>query len=32
MAREFVGDYKDKVLYDLYSGTGTIGQVFISKS
>ena len=30
MAREFVGDYKDKVLYDLYSGTGTIGQVMAS--
>lgn len=32
MAREFVGDYKDKVLYDLYSGTGTIGQVLSQKA
>ncbi|RDY24088.1 23S rRNA (uracil(1939)-C(5))-methyltransferase RlmD [Romboutsia maritimum] len=27
MAREFVGDHSDKVVFDLYSGTGTIGQV-----
>ena len=27
MAREFVGDHNDKVVFDLYSGTGTIGQV-----
>ncbi len=27
MAREFVGDHADKVVFDLYSGTGTIGQV-----
>ena len=27
IAREFVGDHNDKVLFDLYSGTGTIGQV-----
>ena len=26
-AREFVGDTKDKVIFDLYSGTGTIAQV-----
>ncbi|WP_455542789.1 class I SAM-dependent RNA methyltransferase, partial [Intestinibacter sp.] len=32
MAREFVGDYKDKVLYDLYSGTGTIGQILSEKA
>lgn len=27
MAREFIGEQKDKVVFDLYSGTGTIGQV-----
>ena len=27
IAREFIGDYKDKVVFDLYSGTGTIAQV-----
>ncbi|MEG0843196.1 MAG: 23S rRNA (uracil(1939)-C(5))-methyltransferase RlmD [Romboutsia sp.] len=27
MAREFVGDHDNKVVFDLYSGTGTIGQV-----
>jgi 23S rRNA (uracil-5-)-methyltransferase RumA len=26
-AREFIGDTKDKVIYDLYSGTGTIAQI-----
>lgn len=26
-AREFVGETKDKVVFDLYSGTGTIAQV-----
>ncbi len=26
-AREFIGDTKDKVIFDLYSGTGTIAQV-----
>ncbi len=26
-AREFVGDTKDKVIFDLYSGTGTIAQM-----
>lgn len=25
--REFVGDTKDKVIFDLYSGTGTIAQI-----
>ena len=25
--REYVGDKRDKVVYDLYSGTGTIGQI-----
>ncbi len=27
MTREFIGDHADKVVFDLYSGTGTIGQV-----
>lgn len=27
IAREFIGDHSDKVVFDLYSGTGTIGQV-----
>lgn len=27
MARDFIGDHNDKVVFDLYSGTGTIGQV-----
>ena len=27
IAREFVGDHENKVVFDLYSGTGTIGQV-----
>ncbi len=27
IAREFIGENKDKVIFDLYSGTGTIGQV-----
>ncbi len=26
-AREYIGDTKDKVLFDLYSGTGTIAQL-----
>ena len=26
-AREFVGETKDKIIYDLYSGTGTIAQL-----
>lgn len=26
-AREFVGDTKDKIIFDLYSGTGTIAQM-----
>ena len=26
-AREYVGDTKDKVIFDLYSGTGTISQI-----
>ncbi|WMM25218.1 23S rRNA (uracil(1939)-C(5))-methyltransferase RlmD [Tissierella sp. MB52-C2] len=27
MAREFAGDINDKVVFDLYSGTGTIAQI-----
>ncbi len=27
MAREFIGNQNDKIVFDLYSGTGTIGQV-----
>lgn len=27
IVRNFIGDTKDKVIYDLYSGTGTIGQI-----
>ncbi|OPJ55923.1 23S rRNA (uracil(1939)-C(5))-methyltransferase RlmD [Alkalithermobacter paradoxus] len=27
IVREFIGEKKDKVIFDLYSGTGTIGQV-----
>lgn len=27
IVKEFIGDKKDKVIFDLYSGTGTIGQV-----
>lgn len=26
-AREYIGDTKDKVIFDLYSGTGTIAQI-----
>ncbi len=31
VVREFIGDTNDKVIYDLYSGTGTIGQI-VSKN
>lgn len=27
VVRDFIGDTNDKVIYDLYSGTGTIGQI-----
>ncbi|MDR0880114.1 MAG: 23S rRNA (uracil(1939)-C(5))-methyltransferase RlmD [Clostridioides sp.] len=27
IAKEFVGEQKDKVVFDLYSGTGSIGQI-----
>ncbi len=32
IAREFVGEHNDKVVFDLYSGTGTIGQVMAGKA
>lgn len=32
IAREFVGEHNDKVVFDLYSGTGTIGQVMAEKA
>lgn len=32
IAREFIGEHKDKVVFDLYSGTGTIGQVIASSA
>ena len=30
IAREYIGDTKDKVVFDLYSGTGTIAQLLAS--
>ncbi len=27
VVRDFIGETRDKVIYDLYSGTGTIGQI-----
>lgn len=27
IVRDFIGDFKDKTVFDLYSGTGTIGQI-----
>lgn len=27
VVRDYIGETKDKVIYDLYSGTGTIGQI-----
>ncbi|WP_319024439.1 23S rRNA (uracil(1939)-C(5))-methyltransferase RlmD [Paraclostridium bifermentans] len=32
IAREFVGEHNDKIVFDLYSGTGTIGQVMAEKA
>ncbi|CEN85268.1 23S rRNA (uracil(1939)-C(5))-methyltransferase RlmD [Paraclostridium sordellii] len=32
IAREFVGEHDNKVIFDLYSGTGTIGQVMAEKA
>lgn len=29
MARSYVGETKDKVVFDLYSGTGTIAQILV---
>ena len=31
-ALEFAGDINNKVIFDLYSGTGTIGQIFSKKA
>jgi len=30
IVRDFIGNTKDKVIFDLYSGTGTIGQILAS--
>ena len=30
IVREYIGDTKDKVVFDLYSGTGTIAQLAAS--
>ena len=30
IVREYIGDTKDKVIFDLYSGTGTIAQILAS--
>lgn len=27
IAKDFIGDHKDKIVFDLYSGTGSIGQI-----
>jgi len=32
IARDFIGDTKDKVIFDLYSGTGTIAQILAPKA
>ena len=32
MARKFAGDINDKIVFDLYSGTGTIAQIMASKA
>lgn len=32
IAREFVGDHSNKVVFDLYSGTGSIGQLMAEKA
>ncbi len=32
IVKDFLGDAEDKVLYDLYCGTGTIGQVVASEA
>lgn len=32
IAREFIGEHENKVIFDLYSGTGTIAQVMAQKA
>ena len=32
IARDFIGETKDKIIFDLYSGTGTIGQILAPKA
>ena len=32
IARDFIGETKDKVIFDLYSGTGTIAQILAPKA
>lgn len=32
IAREFIGDHSNKVVFDLYSGTGSIGQLMAEKA
>ena len=32
MVRDFIGDSEDKVVFDLYCGTGTIGQIVAPKA
>lgn len=32
MVREFMGDSENKVVFDLYCGTGTIGQIVAPKA
>ncbi|WP_326906823.1 23S rRNA (uracil(1939)-C(5))-methyltransferase RlmD [Sedimentibacter sp. MB31-C6] len=32
IARDFIGTTKDKTIFDLYSGTGTIGQILAPKA
>lgn len=32
IARNFIGNTKDKTIFDLYSGTGTIGQILASSA
>lgn len=32
IARDFIGDHSNKVIFDLYSGTGSIGQLMAEKA
>ncbi len=32
IARDFIGDHSNKVVFDLYSGTGSIGQLMAEKA